>query len=83
VSATCASCGAAIIWTITEAGKRMPVDAVPAGKVTVLVRDPHGGSTPISKSRDHYVSHFATCPNAQQHRRRLLATTETEEPEST
>jgi hypothetical protein len=69
----CRDCDAPIVWCLTEAGKRMPVNAKPVRKVTVLVRDPQGGSTPISKSRDHYVSHFATCPNAQQHRKRSTA----------
>lgn len=60
-AAKCSSCGADILWTETEAGKRMPVDAKPAGKVTVLVRNPRDERTPLSKSRDHYISHFATC----------------------
>jgi hypothetical protein len=70
MTAKCSSCEAPIIWTVTESGKRMPVDATPAGKVTVLVRDPAGGDTPISKQRDHYVSHFATCPQADRHRKK-------------
>jgi hypothetical protein len=43
--ASCRSCGAAVVWIVTPAGKRMPVDV----------------ST--------HVSHFATCPNAAQHRK--------------
>lgn len=66
----CRSCGAKIIWSVTEAGKRMPVDAEPAGKVTVLVRNPEDPATPFSKVREHFVSHFATCPNAQSHRKK-------------
>jgi hypothetical protein len=68
MKARCTSCQAEILWTVTEAGKRMPVDATPAGKVTVLVKNPDGSDTPVSKSRDHYVSHFATCPSAAKHR---------------
>lgn len=65
---TCRSCGASILWTVTEAGRRMPVDAEPIGKVTVLVRNPDDPATPISRQRDHYISHFATCPSAAAHR---------------
>ncbi len=68
MTAKCSSCGQDIIWTITEAGKRAPFDAKPAGKVTFLARNPDGSDTPISKQRDHYISHFATCPKAAQHR---------------
>ncbi len=68
MKATCSSCGASILWTVTEAGRRMPVDATPAGKVTVLVKNPHDENTPISKVRDHYLSHFINCPNSAAHR---------------
>jgi len=43
-SATCSSCGAPILWVVTQAGKRMPLD-------------PDG------------TTHFATCPNADEHRK--------------
>jgi len=64
----CSSCGAEIIWTVTAAGKRMPVDAAPIGKVTVLRTNPADALTPLSRQVYHFVSHFATCPNAHQHR---------------
>lgn len=64
----CSSCGAEIIWTVTAAGKRMPVDSAPVGKVTVLRTNAADALTPLSRQVDHFVSHFATCPNAQQHR---------------
>jgi hypothetical protein len=56
----CRSCDARIIWIVTESGKRMPVDAKPAGKFIVLNDDdpPKGSLVP------GYVSHFATCPQA-------------------
>lgn len=53
----CRSCRARIIWLTTEAGKNMPVDAD-----SVEPEDEQFDS-------DKHVSHFATCPNAQQHRR--------------
>lgn len=54
----CKSCRAQIIWFKTEAGKNMPVDAD-----TVEADD-----TELDLER--HVSHFATCPQANQHRRR-------------
>jgi hypothetical protein len=66
--AKCSSCGAAIIWTVTAAGKRMPVDAAPVGKVTVLRTNPADAITPLSRQVDHFVSHFATCKFAERHR---------------
>lgn len=69
MTATCSSCGKNILWTVTEAGNRMPVDAEPTGKATVLVRNPADPETPISKQRDVYISHFATCPNSAPHRK--------------
>jgi hypothetical protein len=53
----CRSCHAKIIWFKTEAGKNMPVDAD-----TVEAEDDE-----LDLSR--HVSHFATCPNANQHRK--------------
>lgn len=47
----------------------MPVDATPTAKATVLVRNPDDPTTPISKQRDVYLSHFATCPSAAKHRK--------------
>jgi hypothetical protein len=71
----CKSCGASIYWATTELNKAAPIDAEPdpagqwvmvmrAGKVRVLKYDPikHGASAV------RRTSHFATCPNANQHR---------------
>ena len=54
----CRSCNARIIWFKTEAGKNMPVDAD-----TVEAEDD-------ALDLPRHVSHFATCPNANQHRKR-------------
>lgn len=55
----CRSCRAPIIWFRTAAGKQMPVDAdtVAPGELELDLKGGH-------------VSHFATCPNANTHRRR-------------
>lgn len=76
----CKSCGAEIKWIKTKAGKNMPVDAqkhiiikgegkdvlvTESGEIVrgTLTDAEHGNCT-------GYISHFATCPNAIQHRRR-------------
>lgn len=64
----CSSCGAAILWTETEQGRPMPVDATPTGKGIALI--PLADGRTRSRVIDVYVSHFATCPNAAKHRKR-------------
>ena len=54
----CKSCNREIVWIKMKSGKAMPVD-VPA--LTVITED---GDTIKA-----YTSHFATCPNANQHRK--------------
>lgn len=49
----CRSCGAAIAWTLTGKGKRMPLDLS-----TVEERD----------GKRYALSHFALCPNSAAHR---------------
>ncbi len=53
----CSSCRARIIWFKTAAGKNMPVDAD-----TV-----EPGDEEYFPPR--HISHFATCPNAKNHRK--------------
>lgn len=68
----CGSCGAQILWVETSTGKWVPLDPdmVPDGNVEVY----DGVAVVIANSsvgsRDRYKSHFATCPNAGQHRKR-------------
>lgn len=79
MSDTCGSCDAAIMWVLTERGKRMPVD-VPGGNrlLLFLPGDPHTavnwetvprGVAPLAVSLPSYTSHFATCPDAERHRK--------------
>lgn len=68
---TCSSCGAAILWVKTlPGGKAMPLDAKPEKRV-VLVDAIGGLDRDGVRGRvvDTYVSHFATCPQAAEHRR--------------
>ena len=73
---TCKSCGAEIMWAKTQAGRLAPVDAAesPDGNVFVAVCEggptaffPPAGTTIADATR--HKSHFATCPNANAHRK--------------
>lgn len=76
----CRSCGFEIIWVRTERGRRMPLNAEPtekhdqSGVFVLRERDDPQGPLAISAwglegTEPHYISHFATCPNADDHRR--------------
>lgn len=67
--ATCGSCGAQIVWGVTTNGKRIPLN-LPSEKRFVRARgevqpQPDG----LVMQVETWVSHFATCPNAAQHRK--------------
>lgn len=72
----CRSCAAPIVWTVTTNGKRMPVDADPIVAPRGFRLEELDGETitaaftgvPDPQER-LYQSHFATCPNSDQHRR--------------
>jgi hypothetical protein len=78
----CKSCTHEIIWAETESGKRIPLDAAPAsdGNLMLVVERIRGERRLIAKMWTQalfdeyepaaYVSHFATCPDADKHRRR-------------
>lgn len=84
-SRRCKSCNAEIVWAITLAGKRMPVDlARRSNGNLVLYREtlmeelvgPHRVRIADGFDRQYlkgnlWISHFVTCPNAAQHRREL------------
>lgn len=74
----CRSCGASIIWLPTESGKKMPCDAKPipytedpAGNLTLVTSDGRVVRAKADATSDFvgYVSHFATCPDANKWRR--------------
>lgn len=74
--AKCRSCGAAVVWLKTAAGKIMPVDAEPVedGNMIVFeasreVRSVTEEDKPKFVGRLH-KSHFATCVNAAKHRKK-------------
>jgi hypothetical protein len=68
----CRSCGAEIRWSITETGKRIPLDPDPSptGNIRLDFTTAHVLRADDDYQGPRYVSHFATCPNASAHRRR-------------
>ena len=80
---SCRSCRAPIIWARTERGKKMPLDTpgktpdeLPNGTTFVLRERDHpdgplamAASTVAFPDELHYLSHFATCPDRDEHRR--------------
>ena len=62
--ATCKGCGKPIIWAEMAAGRRAPFDAK-AG--TILLEDKDG--TKGARYVRGHVSHFATCPKADEFRK--------------
>ena len=59
----CRSCSAAIRWITMRSGKPMPVNAE---KTVIVVADEKGEH---GVTMTGHISHFATCPNAKEHRR--------------
>jgi hypothetical protein len=56
--ARCRSCNAQIVWFKTSSGSNMPVD-----ESTVEADD-------VALDLTRHKSHFATCPNADHHRKK-------------
>lgn len=78
----CRSCGARISWMKTDKGGTMPLDPdpVPDGNVIIVAKaEPRwtahlahvlSKDEAVPEGTKRYVSHFATCPQAAEHRRR-------------
>lgn len=77
----CKSCGAPLRWAKTGVGKRIPLDAEPVANGNIrlgliggieyaIVLPPADIACCQVDGLPLYVSHFATCPNSAQHRRR-------------
>ena len=74
----CKSCGAEILWIKMKSGKAMPVNPeryrfCKVGETTETFVNELGetvkGVPPVIMTG--YISHFATCPNADKHRKRM------------
>jgi len=63
--AQCKSCGAEIVWGQTDKGKAIPLDAAPEQRF-ICVAYP---SFDVLRLVPTYQTHFATCPNAKEHRK--------------
>ena len=59
MASECRSCGAPVIWVKTKAGKNMPVDYATFNP----------GDRPVYDADKGHISHFATCPDADKHRK--------------
>lgn len=78
--AACKSCDAPVVFVRMKKkdgtlGARNPLDAAPVeGGNVVLTGTRLGNGTPIARvvaaGEGTHVSHFTTCPNSKQHRRR-------------
>lgn len=78
MSARCGSCKAEIDWGRTAADKPVPIDAVPVEDGNLAVRRDDDGQLrtrvvrlgdPLEPDEKRGSSHFATCPNADRHRK--------------
>lgn len=83
MSARCRTCRAPVVWAVLPSGRRIPLDPEPdpAGRVRLdaigpatdraaMVLPTDEAEAAHAAGEDLYVSHFATCPQADQHRRR-------------
>ena len=70
--ARCRTCGAEIIWCKTSNGKAMPVDASKREDGNLLLDDINGDTVAeyVGRGEGQYVSHFVTCKQAAEHRRK-------------
>jgi len=68
-TARCRSCGAQIEWTLTAKGRRMPLDVDERADGNLVVDDAHRAVS-VPAGTGNRTSHFATCPNAGEHRTR-------------
>jgi hypothetical protein len=75
----CRSCHAPLIWAETVKGRHMPLDKQPAHDGNIRLDYSRGDYQPpiaivvtgrVPDNVKLYTSHFATCPNAAQHRKR-------------
>lgn len=72
----CRSCKASIYWGVTKSGANMPVDVKMVKEGTRFEMDesvnpPHLRTIKNADlDQPGHASHFATCPNANQHRRK-------------
>ncbi len=69
MSDRCKSCEAPVKWVRMATGGKMLVNLPPEKRVVIDDR-PHDAGSPLGSVQDTYTSHFATCPKADEHRRK-------------
>jgi hypothetical protein len=83
--AACRSCKAPIFWALTPNGRRIPLDAEPVDGGNIVLDDPAAEAPTDPRTArvvgkeaqpnlfgddgPRYTSHFATCPDADSHRK--------------
>lgn len=79
-SRPCRSCGKQVLWVRTKAGELMPLDPEPNPNGNIILLDgvaitkgSGGLFEPSMPEGPAYLSHFATCPHADQWRRKKEA----------
>jgi hypothetical protein len=65
----CKSCNSPIEWATTKKGRRIPLDPGTRADGNIQV-DTWGTAWVVGAYQGDRTSHFATCPDAKQHRRR-------------
>ena len=86
MSAECKSCRAAIFWAVTPSGNRMPIDAEPSPRGTLILRKQaqDDGCLVLEEpliaidyraagaqpDEPRFLSHFATCGQAGEWRKK-------------
>lgn len=65
-NATCTGCGRPIIWARNGEGKRICLDAIAPVFAVARIEQ----QAIATRRQDSFVSHFATCPNANQFSKR-------------
>ena len=71
---TCRTCGAKIIWAVTDKGHNIPIDPTPRPDGNLMLCEDGAVllAIPVCEGdnpTERYVSHFASCPDAAVHRR--------------
>lgn len=64
----CRSCGKDIVWGVSPAGKKIPLDADPEMRFFFQEDVALSDSGELVGAVKTYQSHFATCPNAEEWR---------------
>lgn len=66
----CKSCKQPIQWVVTQFDKKLPIDPEPHPNGNIMLKN-DGAAVVVTPDYPgtKYLSHFATCPNAKQHRK--------------